>query len=740
MPAAAEMRERLEKLNPGLERSYGTTLALRIGVNTGEVVAGDGRETFVTGDAVNVAARLEQAATPGEILLGEETCRLARCGRGGADEADRRQGQGRRPFSPTGSSRSRPSRQCGLSRRRSWAGRPSWSRSSRPSRRPWPPALAACSRVVGEPGVGKSRLAAEVETRVARGEKVLRGRCLPYGEGITYWPLAEIVRQAASIHDEHSPEEARRRISSLVHEGEKAALVAHAVAHAVGLGEGTVTPEEIAWGAGRLLALHARHSPLLVVVDDLQWAEPTLIELLRGLSEQLQDAPVLLLFLARPELLDANTGLVTARLGPLAARDSAMLLDRALPQMRLDVRERLVQRAGGNPLFLEELAALVGEQKNAAEELPTTLNALLAARLDRLPEPERTVLERASIEGEIFHRGGVVALSVSGERGDVASCLERLTARELIRPARADFVNEAAFRFHHILVRDAAYQGAPKKLRAELHERYADWLEQTAGERVPEYEEILGYHLEQAYRYREELGPVDDAGRALAERASERLFSAADRAGKQRGDYPAAENLLTRALSLRPHGDAYRAEILLRLSWTRFNHGDLAGDASFAHEAIQAAVAAGDAGLEWRARLREATVSMWRGAPTDDLVRVATSALEVFDEIGYDRGAQAAWGSLQIAYSWRGRFAAAIDALDRCHEYRRRAGEPHQDGDFAYLAGALLFGPTPVEEAIARVEDPAPRDRQRLHAGPTHAHAWVARGYGRALRPRAGAL
>ena len=222
---------------------------------------------------------------------------------------------------------------------------------------------------------------------------------------------------------------------------------------------------------------------------------------------------------------------------------------------------------------------------------------------------------------------------------------------------------------------------------------------------LSEFEEIVGYHLEHAYRYHDELGPVDEAGRTLAKRASERLFSAADRAGKQRGDYPAAENLLSRALRLRPEGDAYRAEILLRLSWTRFNHGDLEGDASRVREAIDAAVAAGEAGLEWRARLREATVNMWRGAPTDDLVRVATSALEVFDEIGYDRGAQAAWGSLQIAYSWRGRFAAALDALDRCHEYRRRAGEPHHDGDFAYLAGALLFGATPVEEAIARVED-----------------------------------
>ena len=703
------------------------------------------RETFVTGDAVNVAARLEQAAAPGRdpARRGDLPARplAVEAERG---RADRRQGQVGAGSRPTGSSRSRRPRRAPPARGAARRPAAELACSSRLRARPCAERRCRLVTLVGEPGVGKSRLAAELEPRVGR-RGAGAARALPLlwrGDHV----LAAGGDRASGGRRSRTRTRARRRGrgSPRCSRGERRRpgrerARAPPSASARGRRRPRRSPGRPAGCSSRSLA----SGPLLVLVDDLQWASRRCSSCC-ATCERCEDAPRSCCSASPvPSCSTSNkAGAPTCGWSRSRREAATALLDRlAARRTRAATPRALARRAGGNPLFLEELAALVaradGAEDDAADD---ACSALLAARLDRLPEPERAALERGVDRRRGLpprRRRRALARGAARARSADSGALRR---KELVRPAAPTSSARPPSASATSSSATPPTTAPPKKLRAELHERFADWLEQTAGERVPEYEEILGYHLEQAYRYREELGPVDDArsgacgagvGAPLFSRGSGRQAARRLSGSRESPDARAALSDPT-VMRIAPKScSGCRGRDSTRRS---------RGRRFAAHEAVEAAAAAGDSGLEWRARLREATVNMWRGAPTDDLVRVATSALEVFDEIGYDRGAQAAWGSLQIAYSWRGRFAAAIDALDRCHEYRRRAGEPHQDGDFAYLAGALLFGPTPVEEAIVRGSGPAPRDGQRLHAGPTHAHAWVARSDGRPLRPRPRAI
>ena len=291
-------------------------------------------------------------------------------------------------------------------------------------------------------------------------------------------------------------------------------------------------PTRPAWAIRRLLGEVARRRPCLLVVDDVQWAEEALLEVIAGLPDRVDDAAMLVLLLGRPEFVESHPDwpsiVMLETLGDAAAIE---LASRLTGERELAVA--VVERARGNPLFLEELAGLLAED-GASDELPTTLNALLAARLDHLGETERSALERGAVEGEVFHRGAVAELA---DDGRVVEALPSLRESGVLRPARAAFMGEAAFAFRHILLRDVAYQGLAKRARADLHERVAGWLERVAGPRIAEYEEIVGYHLERSYRYLEELGPVDELGEELGERAAQRLFAAGRRAD-DRGDAP----------------------------------------------------------------------------------------------------------------------------------------------------------------------------------------------------------
>jgi predicted ATPase/class 3 adenylate cyclase len=720
--AAFEMQELLAALNEEFAERFGEVVTLRIGVNTGEVVAGDAtsRQALVTGDAVNVAARLEQAAAPGEILLGPETYRLAR---------NAIMFEPVEPLALKGKSAPLPAYRL-LSLRMDAPARtaletPLAGRKGDLRLLEGAFAEVVATRtprlltLVGEPGVGKSRLARELLARVGTRARVLEGRCLSYGEGITYWAIGEIVRQAAGIKEEDSPVQARAKITALVGGGEGAELAARRVSQAIGLEGGQAPGEEIAWAIRYLLQVLASERPVLLLFDDIHWGEPAFLDLVARLPEPVTGVSLLCVCLARPELLGERPEWETSiRLEPLGAEEEQSLLATLLGEGRLsvDARVRIATVAAGNPLFLEELFAMLVEEGVLVREdaawratadlsrlsIPTTLASLLGARLDLLGAEPRAALERGSIEGEVFHRGAVAALS---ERRDVNQALETLMGKEYVRPSVSDFVDEAAFRFRHILIRDAAYEAIPKRVRAELHERFAGWLNEKVGERAGEVEEILGYHLEQAFRYMEQLGSVDPQGRRLARSAAERLGSAGRRA-LDRDDVDAAEGLLTRATSLLAVSEPLRVELLLELGRARRALGDLEKSV----EAFGTAAAAGDRRLEQHA-LVELQISreLLEPGPDEMIAAVAGKAIRVFEEHGDHLGLARAlrlandihWGNL--------RFGEAARTLERALVHARHAGDGREEAAIIIsLGGSYCAGPMPVPDALRRCNELLP--------------------------------
>ena len=582
--AASEMQASLAVLNEELRQRFGDTVAVRIGVNTGEVVTSDLGEadpsagTIVTGDTVNVAARLEQAAPPGGVLLGERTWRAARRALT-AEPMDPLDLKGKSEPVPayrlTSLKESAEPRRSALAagmvgREDDLAELERAFAQCREERR------ARLVTVVGEAGVGKSRLVAEFLRSVEREARALSGRCPSYGEGVTYWPLAEVIRQATAAHGE-TADGARARVAGLLEGEADAERVSELICTAVGLGDCAASPEGIAWGARRVLETLAAERPVVVVLDDLQWAQPVFLDLVETLASRSRGAPILVLCVARPGLFERRPqfgGDTTIRLAPLGASESTGLIEGLLGDACLppETQARVAEVAGGNPLFIEELlAALIDDGTLRRQdgawtavgdlariEIPPTLEALLGSRLDRLDREQRAAVERASVEGQVFHEDALRALSpAEGEM--LPETLEELDRKQLICSDAPAVAGDAAFRFRHLLIRDAAYRGVAKRTRAHLHEHLADWLEQAARGRIAEHEEVIGYHLEQAYRYRTELGTLDDEARALGRRAAERLGVAGRRALLTRGDAPAAVNLLERARALVADDDPRRA-------------------------------------------------------------------------------------------------------------------------------------------------------------------------------------
>jgi class 3 adenylate cyclase len=412
--AAAEMRAALPELQ----------VEARLGVNTGEIVT-NGYGTIVTGDAVNVAARLQQAAGAGEVLLGATTLAPA----GGAVEVEELaplvlKGKAERVAAYRLLAVGRASERLhGISfvgRAQELARlRAAWRRVAEGGR-------GELVTVIGEPGVGKSRLV--VELLAGLEARVVMGRCLSYGEGITYWPAVEVIGQLGALPADRF---AAGVLETLLGESGK-----------------VTTPEEIAWAFRKLLEQEA---PLLVVFDDLQWGEETFLDLVEQVG-LLAAAPVLLLCLARPELIDRRPGWsVTLQLEPLDRGEVEQLLPATVPA---ELRQRIAHAAGGNPLFVTEMVAMAA---GGGEEIvvPATLRVLLVARLDQLETTERGVLERGAVEGEVFHRGAVQALAPAEQQ--VISSLAALVRKALIRPDRPLLAMEEGFRFCHLLIRDAAY-------------------------------------------------------------------------------------------------------------------------------------------------------------------------------------------------------------------------------------------------------------------------------------------
>jgi class 3 adenylate cyclase/tetratricopeptide (TPR) repeat protein len=719
--AAAEMREALEVLNKELERDHGVSLAARIGVNTGQVVAGDNVDTLVTGDAVNVAARLEQAADPGTVLIGEETLRLVR---------DAVVVEPMPPLEVKGKSEPLAAFRlvevaagvAGFARRLDspMVGR---ERELTRLRQAFEAAVAdrSCQlfTILGTPGVGKSRLVEEFLGSLAEAT-VLRGRCLPYGEGITFFPVGEVVKEAAGLEDFDAPDEIERKICAVIGtDGPACSTLAQLFAAA----ERDSSVEETFWAVRSFLEAVAQTAPLAVVFDDIHWGEPTFLDLIEHITDWAREAPILVLCLARPELLDERSGwgggkfnATTISLEPLSDDECGDLIGNLLGRAALpeEARDRILAAAEGTPLFVEEMLSMLIDDGSLARDsdrwvatgalsdlrVPPTIQALLAARLDQLTGDERAAIQRAAVCGKQFHVGAVAAL-LDAEGGSVRPTLMGLVRRDLIRPDRSMLTGEDAFRFRHQLIRDAAYEATPKALRAELHERYADWLEDVGEARVEEFEEILAYHLEQAHRLLDELGPLDDAGHELGLRAAAHYAASARRAS-DRSDDRAAATLFRHAADLLPEGHPDRPRALYNVG--RASVRGLEPPEAFAalEEAVAAAGASGQRSLEWMARIERGLTRMMIdpiGFTNDDFRADVAAARAELEGGGDDEALAIMWMGLVQADWIPCRFDAGREAAIRAVDHARRTRDRSllMDAMTLLLATELLGSTSPSE-------------------------------------------
>ena len=555
--AASGMLIALDALNDELDRRFGVRLQTRTGVNTGDVLTGDTSQvdSFTVGDAVNVAARLEQHAAAGEILLGETTYALVRHGAHAepieplavkgkddplpafrlVDVAEHAPSIPRRLDSPLVGR--------GVDVRQVATAFEAVERDRR----------CHLVRILGLAGAGKSRLAAEVIAAIEHRATVWSGRCLSYGEGITFWPLVEIVRGAAGVVEGDDGDDVVRKLAKLVEGDDDAALIAERLAIVIGAGAASAAGDEISWAVRKLFETAARRRPLLVVLDDVHWGEPMLLDLVDHVLEWTRDAPIMVLCIARPELLDRRPGWAasgrdstTIRLEPLSDDDSATLIDNLLggSSLQPELLSRITAAAEGIPLFVEEMLGMLIDSGSlrrvddgwradgdlAEIAVPPTIRALLAARLDALPADERQIVEAAAVVGREFRRDEVAAIAPEQLRHRTGSLLAELLRKDLVVPDSAAGRGDGGFRFRHILIRDAAYDAIPKLDRAAIHEQFAGWLDDAYVGRTAEVEEILGYHLQEAYRSRVALGPADAATLALADRAARHLLAAGGRA------------------------------------------------------------------------------------------------------------------------------------------------------------------------------------------------------------------
>jgi DNA-binding SARP family transcriptional activator len=653
LPAAHE-DDALRALRAAAMAARTQAAGARYGVATGGVYAerSTGGELTVTGAAVIAARRLEQAARPGAILLSPPThalvrdaVKVERSSRGAAVFRLLEIIEGAAPV-----------------RRRFDAPLIDRVPELAELHRAFTEATGAqgccVMTVVGEAGIGKTRLARQLCDELADEARILVGRCVSYGKGATHLLLAEMLAEAGDDLD-------------------------------TALAGTTSTGEELI-ALRRYFESLARDRPLVLIFEDIHWAEPTLLDVIDYLGSRVDAAPILALCLSRPDLLEHRRDWrVGVRLQALDDDDTHAFI-RALggsPEPGID--ERIVGIAEGNPLYAEQLLAFAAE-RGTLDSVPPTLEGLLHSRLDRLAPEERHVLQRAAIVGREFTRDAVANLCTP----EVVTTLdERLAA---VAEAGLAVRAGARFRFHHVLIRDAAYTSVPKAERAGLHERVADWLDGGP-------DELVGHHLEQAARYLLELDAGDGRAVQLAGAAGTRLGAAGLRAWK-RGDAPAAVNLLGRAARLLPERDPLRLELMCELGVASRGAGDLKSAEDVLVAASESARAAGERRFELRGRLELANVRLFSdpGGRADDLLRVAHEAIEVFEAVGDDHGLARAWRLIGfVEGAMHCQYARSAEAVERALARERTTGWSTAAilGD---LAAALFYGPTPVPRAIRR--------------------------------------
>ena len=708
---AFELRGELEVVNAEAEREQGIRLAARFGINTGEVVVGDptiGR-TATSGPPVAVAARLQQTAGEGEVLIGESTRRLL----GDAvlvEPVEERSLDGRgRPFAAwrvldavLDARALRPrlgspmlGREAELARLHA-----TLQRAARDAR-------ASLAVVLGEAGIGKSRLAVEFAASLGAEAEVLTGHCPPYGEGITFWPLREIVVEAAGGKD-------RDALLGKLGSVDDAEWIAEQVAGAVGLTETPGRPDELFPALRRFFEALARQHPLVVVVEDAHWAQPTLLDLLEYLVESVRGR-VLLLCLARPEFAEQRPGWGESShrgdalfLEPLGEDQAAQLIAARSPGRTLppETALRVVEMAQGNPLFVEQMVVALRDEGELS--IPPSVQALLVARLDRLGPAERDLIRAASVLGRHFAMSTLLALLPKEARPSADRHLEALQRKELLVPTGRSTFGGKGFGFRHVLIQRAAYGTITKDARAELHEQVAEWLEAEPGEEARAFEEVIGYHLERAHEYRRELGALDAHTHALAVRAGTRLAGAGIRA-VARFDAVASQNLLSRADALLPADHRQRWEVRRRLAETYQVMGRPRDADAVLSELLQGIESDAGASVEHFLRLERARVRLATGPDPMSLDAIredATQALAVFEAVGDESGLAQAHFLLALIHLRLGRPTEMEEVARRGLAHANRSGNAREELGARWLAAmALEPGPRPVHDCILACED-----------------------------------
>jgi class 3 adenylate cyclase/tetratricopeptide (TPR) repeat protein len=729
--AAVGMKEALEKVNAELGKRFGVELANRTGVNTGEVVASDdptADQKLATGDAVNVTARLESAAPANEIYIGETTYRLVR------DAVDV---EAVEPLTLKGKSQPVPAFR--LVRAHGQDGNVRRHRAPVVGREvelaallsAWEAAIAQrraqLVTVVGDAGVGKTRLVREVIDRMGPDARVVAGRCLPYGDGITFWPLREMVVSAAGIGQNDTPEAAREKLLACVRDTD----VADRLASAAGLGATQFPLHEINWAARKFMQTLAEDGPVLAMFDDIHWAEPAFLDLIENLLDTVEDAQVLMMATARHDLIEEKpewgqreraSRLV---LQPLGAAAVAQVVANLLGSTGLgdDLIGRIVAAAEGNPLYVEQMLSMLVDSGALKQEedggwviakpeaeiaVPPTIQALMEARLDQLDRSERAAAEPASVIGLEFAQPAVQSLAPPAVRESIDKQLAALSRKHFIRPSRSGAA-EQIYRFHHHLVREAVYNGLLKRARATMHTEFVKWADRVNAEsdRGQEFEAILGYHLEQAYKYLSELGPIDEAGAAIGGDGSRRLANAGRRAFG-RGDLHAAANLFRRAVFLLPADDPARAALLPELGEVLIELGNFGESRTVLEEAEAVAERISDQRIAASARLFRMRVRLFSGEPGDwgeATLRMAEESIPLFErELAHHELARA-WRLIGLVHGIAARYAQSTEAVTRSTVHARLAGDTRLIARNATgLSSSTLLGPTPVPEAIAHCE------------------------------------
>jgi class 3 adenylate cyclase/tetratricopeptide (TPR) repeat protein/DNA-binding winged helix-turn-helix (wHTH) protein len=711
--AAVELREQVAAFNAELGAGSGIALEIRIGLNTGEVATDEAAagEPAVTGHAVNLAARLQQSAAVNEILLGETTVELIR-------------GAVKVTPTPALSLKGVGRSVRAFKLQELTAGEPAYARrfdaplvgrehELAQLRKAFRRCVAGSSTtlftVLGAAGIGKSRLVAEARLELDAEARVLGGACLPYGEGTTFSPLRQMLVQALG-------EPLDERLRDVVADDPDREWLLRSVAQLLDLGGdlGGSSLEESFVSVRRVLEQLAFEQPLVLVFEDVHWAEPALLDLIENVGDLARSAPIFLVCVARPELLEQRTtwaggkpNATTMLLEPLEPGEASRLADWLLRDDGLDAAARAgaLERAEGNPLFLEQLCAHAGAKgRRNDERLPQTILALLAARVDRLGPAERAVIEGAAIVGTEFDVTALGELAPAAIRPSLTGRLDSLVRKELVRPMRSQGDGGRRFRFRHVLVRDAVYLLISKSRRMDLHERFADWLDATRS--ADEYcDELVGHHLEEAHRCRVDLGVLDANTAAVAERASDRLESAARRA-LVRSDDRAAVALFERAALLVPETVPRRSRLFADVAAAMIECGDLSGAESVLESTMKAATAA-DPWARSRLLVEQQLLRFFSSqeSGTEAATEVAERALATLEAVGDHRGLARAWGLRAVAEWVRGQTAAAAAAWERAADHARLAGEEHEQAKLlAWLTAALWLGPLPVDEAIPRCE------------------------------------